>query len=102
MKHIKTFESFINEGSIGDYYDTFEEAMDDVQLGMEAEGLTFDEKEWTKTVEVGKKPPRPGETFETSIPLYKNGRKAKQMVHIQVYNRGTGTRPFELTYHISI
>jgi hypothetical protein len=106
MKHIQDFEAFLNEnklneGNVGDYYDTVEEAMDDVYLGVEAEDLTIDEKDWAETLKAASKPLRPGETFETSIKLYNKGRQTKQMVHIQIHNQGTGARPFELEYHIS-
>jgi hypothetical protein len=106
MKHIQTFESFLNEnklneGNVGDYYDTVEEAMDDVYLGVEAEDLTIDEKGWAETLKAASKPLRPGETFKSSIKLYNKGRQTKQMVHIQIHNQGTWSRPFELEYHIS-
>ena len=101
MNHIQTFESFINESNTGDYYDTVEEAMDDVYLGVEAEDLEIDEKDWAETLKAADKPLRPGETFETRIKLYNKGRQTKQTVHVQIHNRGTGPRPFELEYHIN-
>lgn len=63
-------------------------------------GYTTDEEEVADLVGLGPKKPGRGKTNQLHIPIYKNGKKQKKMLHITVYNRDTDPTPYELTVYI--
>jgi hypothetical protein len=64
----------------------------------EKRGYSIDEEDLADKVASGPRKPGTDKTNSYHIDLYKNGKKAKQMLHIQVYNTGT---KYELNTYIS-
>ena len=83
------------------YFDTYTSAVDTAIKSIEASGFDKPDPEMLAT-EVGlnsRKPSR-GKTTRLSIPVFKGGVEQKKRLHIQVYNRETDKKPYELNYYI--
>lgn len=82
------------------YFDSYSSAVQFARLQAEKRGYEIDEDSWFREVNVGPRKPQPSKTNRMSIILLKNGKEQRKLLHIQVYNRGTNSNPYELNYYI--
>ena len=97
------FESFITEKkeSYPLYHDSYTSAIDAGIEYAKKQKFETDAEELAKIVGMDSKRPKSGQTTKVHIPLYKDGKKQRKMLHISVYNRETKSKPFELTAYVS-
>jgi len=81
-------------------HNSYVSAMEEAQDYIEKNGYTVSEDEWFHKVSTGPRKPSAGHTNKMSIRIEKNGKEQKKMAHIQVYNRETKIKPFELNMYI--
>ena len=95
MKKIKLFEEFISEN---DFYPTYGSAIDSVKDYANGEGYELDDNEYGNAYTDASDKPKPGQTKQNSITLYKNGKKQRKAIHVSIYGRKNG---FEVTTYIN-
>lgn len=95
MKKVKLFEEFINEN---DFYPTYGAAIDSVKDYANGEGYELDDDEYGNAYTDAFDKPKPGQTKQNSITLYKGGKKQRKAIHVSIYGRKNG---FEVTTYIN-
>jgi len=83
------------------YFDTYAAAVQAARAAAEKKGYTVSDDSWFTQVNTGKGKPSKGNTTRHSLELEKGGKKSRQALHIQVYNRGTDKNTYELNFYIS-
>lgn len=83
------------------YHDSYSSAVQTARLDAEKQGYTIDEDSWHNVVATGPRKPSAGKTNSMNIDLLKNGKSVRERLNIQVYNRGTNDKTFELNYYIT-
>lgn len=68
------------------YHDTYSAAVQAALEVAEDQGYEVDEDDYFQKVAVGPKRPAAGKTNSISLKLHKDGKEAKQRLHLQVYN----------------
>ena len=101
---MKTYKTFVNEGK-NDYtlyHDTLTSAIKEVDQWLLRNGkYTMDDEDAATEIGNGPAKPSKGKTNRYNVKLLKGDKEQKKKVHIQVYNRGTETNPFELNVYVS-
>jgi hypothetical protein len=82
------------------YHNTYSEAVQASYEYARENGYEVSEDDIFDVVAVGTKKPTPDSTVRFSLPLYKNGKESKKHLHVQVYNRDTKTKPYELNVYV--
>jgi hypothetical protein len=96
----KLSKKLINEGE-ETYFNTYSAAVQYAREQIEDRGFDIDEDDWWSSVTIGPGKPSPGEYTKHSLEIYKNGKKQRKMLQIQVYNRETKGNEYELNYYIN-
>lgn len=94
----------INEASKSKFeinHEQYYEAMAEAKDYIEKNGYTVSDDEWHKKVTVGPRKPANGETNRITLKLEKDGKEQRKLAHIQVYNRETRVKTYELNMYIS-
>lgn len=95
----KTSKEIVGESKTDDiYFRSFSEAVQFAREKAEKKGFTIDEVDWFNRVNTGPGKPSVGETFSTSIGLFKDGKKINKTLNIQVYGMKNS---YELTSYIA-
>lgn len=95
---INEYKKHINE-SFKVYHRLYSSAIDEITKYIDTVGYTYKEDDITNAYIDGFFKPKEGETKKDSIPLYKNGKEQKKMLHVQIYNMGKSG--FELNMYIN-
>lgn len=83
------------------YHDTFSGAVQHARQEVENRGFVIDEDDWWSEITVGPGRPKEGKTTRANIGLFKDGKKQRKMLQIQVYNRGNNVKNnYELNFYI--
>jgi len=91
------------------YHNTYSEAIQEVEAFAKKKGYLFDDPsvhdnkgdQLATKVGLGPIRPRAGKTNKFSFELYKKTKLQKKQLHVQIYNRGTGSNEYELNMYIS-
>jgi len=81
-------------------YNSYTEAVNAGLGDTYSKGFTTEPEELTDIIGFGSVRPKDGATTKLTIPIYKNGKKQKKHLQIQVYGRGTATHNYELNCYI--
>lgn len=82
------------------YYNTYSGALSSARDFYESKGYFVSDSEWFINVSTGKPKPSVGFTNRISLEVLKNGKLIRKCLHIQVYNRGTSSKEFELNHYL--
>jgi len=82
------------------YHGSYTSAVSSMMDFVKKNGYTTDEDDVFTSITAGPPKPGKGKTNRIHLELYKNGKKQKQKLHAQVYNRGTSGNTFELNMYI--
>lgn len=83
------------------YFDTYTAAVQHAKAQAEKKGFEVEEDDWFQQVSVGKGRPKDGKTTSHTLRLTKDGKPVRKSLAIQVYNRGTDKKPYELNFYVS-
>jgi len=83
------------------YFETFSSAVGHAREVAEKKGYEINGDDWWYEINVGQGRPKDGETTKEIIGLIKDGKPQRKALHIQVYNRGTDNKPYELNFYIN-
>jgi hypothetical protein len=83
------------------YFDTYSAAVQHAAAQAEKKGFEVVEDDWFNQVTTGKGKPGRGKTTRHTLKLTKGGKPVRQSLSIQVYNRDTGKKPYELNSYVS-
>jgi hypothetical protein len=83
------------------YFDTYSAAVQKAKADAEKKGYKVDEDDWHNQITTGPGKPGRGKTVRHNIKLTKNGKPARQGLAIQVYNRETDKKTYELNSYVS-
>lgn len=98
------FEQYLTEkkGGYEIYHSSFTSAIQESERYAESQGYTLDKEEWATDIGMGPAKPQPGKTNKYSLSLFKNDKKQRKYLNIQVYNRGNEIhKNFELNVYIA-
>ena len=98
MTIIDKIDKYISEAKSD--YTIYHNSYNEMEKYVEKQGYTLDKDELFTKIGSGPSKPGKGKTNRISLSIYKNGKKQKKMVHIQVYNRGTSSMEYELNMYI--
>jgi len=101
---VQEIHSYLNEATRSKYeifHDSFTSAVGEALDYAKKNGYEVNENDWFNHITVGRGRPKDGQTFSTHIGLDKNGKAVRKVLHIQVYNRETHYRTYELNCYIS-
>lgn len=83
------------------YFDTYSAAVQYAKAKAEKMGYEVEEDDWFRQVTTGKGKPGRGKTTRHVLKLTKNGKPTRKGLAIQVYNRETDKKPYELNSYVS-
>lgn len=83
------------------YFNTFSGAVLIAREYAESKGYTINEDDWWDEINMGPGKPDDGKTTKATIGLSKDGKPQRKALQIQVYNRGSEKKPYELNYYIN-
>lgn len=83
------------------YHSTLTSAIAAAEKYAKESGYTLDAEELATRIGLGPAKPSKGKTNRYTLSLYKDGKKVKQGLSAQVYNRGVSGNTFELNAYIS-
>jgi len=85
------------------YHDTFSSVINEIEKWLISIPYDYDKDEFIDSYIDAFFKPRPGKTKKDTISLYKlkTDTLARKAAHIQVYNRGTDKKTFELNMYAS-
>lgn len=98
---ILNFNEFLNE-SKNDYvvyHNKYSSTINEIEKYANSLGYTLDQEEYSNAYIDAFFKPKEGKTKKDSLDLYKNGKKIKKNLHIQIYGRSGGK--FELNMYIN-
>ena len=99
---MQTFKQFLNEKSSYElYHNTYSDAVQAAYAMAKKSGWEISDDDIDRIVATNTKKPSSGNTTKFSLPLYKDGKESKKMLHVQVYNRETDSKTYELNTYIS-
>ena len=82
-------------------YDTYTAAIDAALADAKKKGYDVSDDESFNKIGAGPGRPKSGKTTRHSIELTKDGKPSKKQLHIQVYNRETDKKTYELNHYIN-
>lgn len=82
-------------------YDTYTAAIDAALSDARKKGYDVSDDEAFNKIGAGPGRPKSGKTTRHSIELTKGGKPSKKQLHIQVYNRETDKKTYELNHYIN-
>jgi len=98
---MKTFKDFLIEKTNYEiYHDTYSSAVHTALDYAKKLGFDFSEDDVFHIISVNTKKPSPDQTTRFSLPLSKNDKPSKKNLQVQVYNRNTDKKSFELTVYV--
>jgi len=100
---MKSYIEVVNEGKkdYEIYHDTFTSAAMEARAFVKKNGYSIsDEDDWNH-IATGPGKPKKGKTNRYNIPLSKGDKNTKRMLAMQVYNRETDKKTYELNMYIS-
>lgn len=84
------------------YFDTYTDAVNFAISSITKKGFDEPDPEMlADLIGLKSKRPKSGETTRLSMPLFKLGKEQRKNMHIQVYNRETEIKTFELNFYVS-
>ena len=83
------------------YFDTYSAAVQTALADVKKKGFEVDEDDWHDSITTGSGKPGRGKTVRHTISLTKGGKPQRKALHIQVYNRDTDKKTYELNYYVS-
>lgn len=83
------------------YFNTFTGAVTVAREYAESRGYIINDDDWWNEINIGPGKPDEGKTTKATIGLLKDGKPQRKALQIQVYNRGTEDKPYELNYYIN-
>lgn len=83
------------------YFDTYSAAVQTALADVKKKGFEVDEDDWHDNITTGSGKPGRGKTVRHTISLTKGGKPQRKALHIQVYNRDTDKKTYELNYYVS-
>jgi hypothetical protein len=83
------------------YHPSYTQAIDTALGYADKLGYTTDAEERASLIGMGPRKPGKGQTVSLHIPLYKDTKLQKKVLHIQVFNRGIEGNTYELNCYIS-
>jgi len=83
------------------YFDTYSAAVQHAKAQAEKKGFEVVEDDWFNQVTTGKGKPGRGKTTRHTLKLTKNDKPVRQGLSIQVYNRDSAKKPYELNFYVS-
>ena len=89
--------------AVGGYevlHNTFTSAINTALKEAEKKGYDVDEDDVWQQISTGTGKPKAGQTFKANIGLTKGGKPQKKALQIQVYNRESDSKPYELNVYI--
>lgn len=102
VKDIKsTFDEARKDASADLYFDTYSAAVQHAKSQAEKKGFEVVEDDWFNQVTTGKGKPGRGKTTRHTLKLTKNDKPVRQGLSIQVYNRDSAKKPYELNFYVS-
>jgi hypothetical protein len=97
---IASVKNVINENKEV-YFSTFSGAVQYARKYVENKGINIDENDWFTEVNVGQGRPKEGKTTKMTLGLFKEDKKLKKTLNIQVYNMGyNNEKPYELNFYV--
>jgi hypothetical protein len=97
----KLYEATMRKDKYVLYHDSYTKAIDTALNYAERNGYTTDAEERAEIIGMQSSRPKDGQTERVILPLYKNGKKQRKHLNIQVYNRGISGNTYELNAYIS-
>lgn len=99
----ETINKYLTEkkGDYEIYHDSYTSAVQAALSMALSLGFETDDDETFSLIGQGPKKPSNGKTNSLHIPLYKDGKKQRKVLHFQVYNRGTNRNTYELNAYVS-
>jgi hypothetical protein len=98
---MKTFKEILTESDYLIYHDTYTSAIQAAEAFATKKGFQLDKEEMADKIGTGPAKPKEGKTNKISLTLTKDGKVQKKMLQIQVFNRGTSSKEFELNCYIA-
>ena len=83
------------------YFDSYSAAVQRALAAVNKQGFEVDQDDWHNSVTTGSGKPGRGKTVRHTIGLTKGGKLQRKALHIQVYNRDTPKKPYELNFYVS-
>ena len=96
-----SFKQFLKESEYTIYHNTYTSAVEEISKYASKKNLTLDSEEMATEIGTGPAKPKEGKTNKISLTLTKDGKVQKKMLQIQVFNRGTSSKEFELNCYIA-
>jgi predicted aspartyl protease len=96
----KLKEARVNQGA-DLYFDTYTSAVQKAKADAEKAGYKVDEDDWDTQITTGQGKPSRGKTVRHNIKLTKNGKPTRKGLAIQVFNRDTDSKTYELNSYVS-
>ena len=101
MKESVELDEARKDASADLYFDTYSAAVQHAKAQAEKKGFEVVEDDWFNQVTTGKGKPGRGKTTRHTLKLTKNDKPVRQGLSIQVYNRETAKKPYELNFYVS-
>ena len=101
MKESVELDEARKDASADLYFDTYSAAVQHAKAQAEKKGFEVVEDDWFNQVTTGKGKPGRGKTTRHTLKLTKNDKPVRQGLSIQVYNRDTAKKPYELNFYVS-
>ena len=83
------------------YHPSYSSAVQHAKAHAEKQGYEISDDDWHSNVTMGPGKPSGGKTTRHVIPLHKDGKLSKKGLAIQVYDRQTDKKPYELNSYIN-
>jgi hypothetical protein len=100
-EYVNLVEAVNNPSDYQLYHDSYSSAVQTALEVAKEKGYEVSDEEAFQQIGTGPAKPSSGKTNSLHLQLTKNGKPVKEMLHVQVYNRGTNTNPFELNMYVS-
>jgi len=101
MKESVELDEARKDASADLYFDTYSAAVQHAKAQAEKKGFEVVEDDWFNQVTTGKGKPGRGKTTRHTLKLTKNDKPVRQGLSIQVYNRDSAKKPYELNFYVS-
>jgi len=97
----KQYEKIEKNADYELYYNSYSLAIQAAEAYANKKGYTLDAEEMADKIGMGPAKPKGGKTNKFTLTLYKGSKEQKEAFHIQVYNRETSSKEYELNCYIS-
>jgi hypothetical protein len=98
---MSAFRKLLNESSYEASHDSYTSAIQTAEEFAKKQGYQIDKEEWAKEIGLGPAKPKSGKTNRFSMSLAKKDKVSKKRLQMQIYNRDTDQKPYELNMYIS-